>query len=120
NRVTLVGNIASDVRIHEYSEDGIIVNFTLATNKMRKNREGELVQETDWHRIKAFKTKRALPYYETKVRKGATALIEGSIRYGSYTDKEGNERNVAEIVASEYAMRRAKIRKLTPSSFIYL
>ncbi|KAI9596425.1 hypothetical protein BDF19DRAFT_439028 [Syncephalis fuscata] len=92
NRAILVGNLASDLRVQELNESRTMVDFTLATNRVHRNREGELVRETDWHRVRSFVTPARANYFNEALKKGNVVMVEGSIRYNSYTDKEGQEK----------------------------
>jgi len=74
------------------------VQFTLATNRCYKNREGDLVELTDWHRVKKY-GKGVTSWLPQKLDKGNMVLVEGSFRYESFTDKDGNERNIATVIA---------------------
>ena len=53
NKVILIGNLGKDPEVR-YTQSGIAVtNFTMATTRTFK-KEGERVDETQWHRIVAF------------------------------------------------------------------
>ncbi|RKP26601.1 hypothetical protein SYNPS1DRAFT_27719 [Syncephalis pseudoplumigaleata] len=101
NRATLLGNVVSDLRLQELNENRTIVDFTLATNRYHRNREGETVQETDWHRIRTFVTPARANLYNDILKKGNVVLVEGSIRYAKYMDKEGTERKITNILADK-------------------
>ena len=51
NRVTLVGNVGEVPRVTERDGEAFAANFSLATNEFYKNKEGEEVSKTEWHRI---------------------------------------------------------------------
>ena len=51
NRVTLVGNVGEVPRVSEKEGEAFVANFPLATNEFYKNKEGEEVSKTEWHRI---------------------------------------------------------------------
>ena len=51
NRVTLVGNVGEVPRVTERDGEAFLANFPLATNEFYKNKEGEEVSKTEWHRI---------------------------------------------------------------------
>ena len=114
NRIHLLGRVAgtpstrvfqgnnAEEEAHGEEESGSdrpgVVQFTLATNRRYKNNKGELVELTDWHRVKRF-GHGVVDGLAPRLEKGATVLVEGSLRYDSFTDKEGVERTVASIVA---------------------
>ena len=51
NRVTLVGNVGEVPRVSEKEGEAFVANFPLATNEFYKNKEGEEISKTEWHRI---------------------------------------------------------------------
>ena len=51
NRVTLVGNVGDEPRVSERDGEAFVANFPLAINEFYKNKEGEEVSKTEWHRI---------------------------------------------------------------------
>ena len=54
NKAILVGRLGKDPEVR-YTPDGMMMtNFTLATDEQRKDKNGERVQKTEWHRIVTF------------------------------------------------------------------
>ena len=51
NRVTLVGNVGDEPRVSEKEGEAFVANFPLATNQFYRNKEGEEMSKTEWHRI---------------------------------------------------------------------
>jgi single-strand DNA-binding protein len=51
NRVTLVGNVGEVPRVSEREGEAFVTNFPLATNEVWRDKEGEEVRRTKWHRI---------------------------------------------------------------------
>lgn len=98
NVVMLIGRLGKDPEVR-YSQNGTAIStFSLATNESYKNRQGEKVEQTDWHRIVVF-GKQAERVGEF-LRQGRLVSVEGKIKYRTYTDKEGVTRKVTEIRAS--------------------
>jgi len=97
NRVTLIGRVGQDP-IVRYTGDGMaIANVSLATSTKVKGQE-----ETQWHRLVFFgKLAEIVSEY---VKKGVQIYVEGSIKYGKYTDKEGHEKTTVEISCSAMTM----------------
>ena len=51
NKVILIGRLGKDPDVR-YTPDGTMVtNFNLATDEQWKDKNGEKVQKTEWHRI---------------------------------------------------------------------
>jgi single-strand DNA-binding protein len=102
NKVILVGNLGNDPET-KYTQGGMAVTkVSLATTSVRKDREGNTQERTEWHRVTFFgKLGEIAGEY---LRKGSQVYVEGSIRYDKYTDKEGIERYTTDIIADEMQM----------------
>jgi single-strand DNA-binding protein len=67
----------------------------IATADKFKNKQGEMVEQTEWHRVSFFgRTAEVCGQY---LKKGSQVYVEGSIRTRKYTDKEGIEKYATEI-----------------------
>ncbi|HET6397803.1 MAG TPA: single-stranded DNA-binding protein [Pseudoxanthomonas sp.] len=102
NKVILVGNLGDDPET-KYTQSGMAVTtIRLATTSVRKDREGNTQERTEWHRVKFFgKLGEIAGEY---LRKGSQCYVEGSIRYDKFTGQDGQERYITEIVADEMQM----------------
>ncbi|HLU12431.1 MAG TPA: single-stranded DNA-binding protein [Arenimonas sp.] len=102
NKVILVGNLGNDPDV-KYTQSGMAVTtLSLATTSVRKDRDGNTQERTEWHRIKLFgKLGEIAGEY---LRKGRQVYIEGSIRYDKFTGQDGQERYITEIIADEMQM----------------
>ena len=102
NKVILVGNLGNDPEL-KYSGGGMaICTLSVATSSTRKNKDGEQVEDTQWHRVKLFgKLGEIAGEY---LRKGQQVYIEGSIRYDKFTGSDGQERYFTDIIADEMNM----------------
>jgi single-strand DNA-binding protein len=102
NKVILVGNLGNDPET-KYTQGGMAVTkISLATTSVRKDKEGNTQERTEWHRVTFFgKLGEIAGEY---LRKGSQVYVEGSIRYDKYTDKEGIERYFTDIIADEMHM----------------
>jgi single-strand DNA-binding protein len=102
NKVILVGNLGNDPET-KYTQGGMAVTkASLATSSVRKNRDGDQTERTEWHRVTFFG--RLGEIAGEYLRKGTQVYVEGSIRYGKYTDREGVERYTTDIIADEMQM----------------
>jgi single-strand DNA-binding protein len=55
NRVMILGRCASDLDVKKIESTGSsVVNFTVATNRKYKNKEGNLQEEAEYHRCVAY------------------------------------------------------------------
>lgn len=102
NKVILVGNVGNDPDM-KYTQGGMaICTISLATTSVRKDKEGNQQEQTQWHRVKLFgKLGEIAGEY---VKKGRQLYIEGSIRYDKFTGQDGVEKYITEIIADEMQM----------------
>lgn len=98
NKVILVGNLGNDPDI-KYTQGGMcICTLSLATTMVRKDKDGQQVEKTEWHRVKLFgKTGEAAGEY---LSKGRQVYVEGRIEYGSY-EKDGVKHYTTDIIAED-------------------
>ena len=102
NRVQLIGNLGTEPEIITLDSGKILAKFTMATNEVYKNAQGEKVQDTQWHNVVAWgKTAEIVEKY---VNKGQEIAIDGKLTSRSYESKEGTKRYVTEIVINELLM----------------
>ena len=102
NKVILVGNLGNDPDV-KYTQGGMaITTLSLATTSVRKDRDGNQQEKTEWHRVKLFgKLGEIAGEY---LKKGRQVYIEGSIRYDKFTGQDGVEKYFTDIVADEMQM----------------
>lgn len=101
NKVILLGNLGSDPEV-KYTQSGMaITSLSLATTNVRKDKEGNQQEKTEWHRVKLFgKTAEVAGEY---LKKGRQVYIEGRIEYGSY-EKDGVKHYTTDIIGDEMQM----------------
>ena len=98
NRATLVGHVGRDPEIRTLPNGGKAATFSLATAEKWTDREGRASEATDWHRIVVYGPTAEI--VETMLRKGDPVMVEGRIATRKYSDREGAERTVTEIVVA--------------------
>ncbi len=102
NKVILVGNLGNDPET-KYTQGGMaICTLSLATTSTRKDKDGQQIEKTEWHRVKLFGKLGEIA--QEYLRKGAQVYIEGSIRYDKFTGQDGVEKYFTDIVADEMQM----------------
>jgi len=106
NKVILVGNCGRDPEIKYLPSGMAVCDVSIATSSKRKDKSGEYVEETQWHRVKFFD--KLAEIVGKFVTKGSPIYIEGRITYGKYTNKDGNEVNTCDIVADQMQMLGGK------------
>ena len=89
NKVILIGHIGKDPETKNF-DNGSIVNFSLATNESYKDKQGERVEQTEWHNIKVSipsLVKVAQDYF----KKGMKIYLEGKIKTRSWESDQGKK-----------------------------
>ena len=100
NKVILVGNCGRDPEVRYAPSGAAICNVSIATSSRRKDKtSGESIEETQWHRVTFYD--RLAEIAGEYLKKGRPVYVEGRLKYGKYTDKDGIERNTVDIVATE-------------------
>ncbi|MFM1855129.1 MAG: putative single-stranded DNA-binding protein [Pseudomonadota bacterium] len=100
NKVILVGNCGRDPEVRYAPSGAAICNISIATSSRRKDKaSGESIEETQWHRVTFYD--RLAEIAGEYLKKGRPVYVEGRLKYGKYTDKDGVERNTVDIVATE-------------------
>ena len=102
NKVILVGNVGKDPETRYLDENTPVCKFPLATSEVYRNRDGEKVEQTEWHNIVLWRGLAKVA--EQYVKKGSQLYIEGRIRSRSYDDKDGIKRYITEIVGDNMQM----------------
>ena len=104
NKATLIGRLGKDP---EFKQGTVpVAKFTLATDSKRKDASGNLVSETEWHRVVVFR--RNAEIARDYLRKGALIYLEGRIHYDSYENKDGVKVYTTEILGDHFQMLGSK------------
>lgn len=96
NRITLRGIVGS-VRVSDISGKKV-ARISVATNYAYRTNDSAVI-ETTWHSVVAW-DKPEFPALDT-ISKGDALYIEGRLRPQRYTDSNGSEHTVTEIIASK-------------------
>ncbi len=103
NKVILIGNLGKDPEM-KFTQGGMpVAKFSIATNERFKDKDGNWQDRTEWHNIVAFqKLAEIIGQY---LKKGGKCYIEGSLRTGSWDDKEtGKKMYRTEIIANDLVL----------------
>lgn len=96
----LYGNLTADPQIHHGETGRAVTTFSVATNRDWKNKSGEVLSETDFHKIVAFGKLGEI--VGTYLKKGRPVLVSGRLNNNSYVAKDGAKRYVTEIVLEDF------------------
>ncbi len=97
NKIELKGNVGN-VKVFE-TATGKLVRFSLATNYLYRNREGETGVETTWHNIVAWEG-RVIKSLDM-IEKGSYMHVIGRLRSSHFTGTDGTEKQGYEVVANK-------------------
>jgi len=100
NKVILVGNCGRDPEIRYLPDGKAVCNISIATSSRRKDKQsGEIIEDTQWHRVTFYD--RLAEIAGEYLQKGKPVYVEGRIKYGKFTNKDGVEQNSVDIIATE-------------------
>ncbi len=99
NKVILVGNVTWDPELKHTEGNKTVCSFGLATNRNWTSGDGEKKEETDFHRIVAWGKLGEL--CDKYLKKGRLVYVEGRLHSHSWTDNEGLQKVVTEIIADD-------------------
>ena len=106
NKVILVGNVGQDPELKYTPSGAAVTNFSVATNEVWKDNEGNSQERTEWHRIVLWR-KLAESAGEW-LKKGGKVYIEGKLQTRSWEDKDGVKRYMTEVVGDNFTMLDSK------------
>ena len=96
NRIILMGRLTRDPELRHTQTGTAVASFTLAVDRDFKNKQsGE--KETDFIDVVAWR--QTGEFVSRYFAKGRMAVVEGRLQIRDWTDKEGNKRRAAEVVA---------------------
>jgi single-strand DNA-binding protein len=102
NKVILVGNLGKDPEARTMQSGGKIVSFSIATSENWNDKaSGERREKTQWHRVAIFNEKLG-EIAEKYLKKGMKVYVEGTLESRKYTDKDGMEREITEVVLPRF------------------
>ncbi len=107
NKVQLIGNLGGKPEVKNTEGGKKVATFSMATNEIYRNAQGEKVTETQWHRLVAWG--KIADRVEKYLDKGKEVAIEGKLLNRSYTDKDGTKKYISEILVNELLLIGPKV-----------
>jgi single-strand DNA-binding protein len=101
NKVILVGNLGADPEMRYTQAGAAVASFNVATTEKWK-KDDQWQEKTEWHKIVAWN--RLGEICGEHLTKGSRVYLEGKIQTRKWTDNDGNDRYVTEIIAREMKM----------------
>lgn len=106
NKVFLLGRLGKDPELR-YTPSGVAVaSFSIATDLAWKDQEGNQKQQTEWHRIVAWR--KTAEIANNYLKKGNQVYIEGRLQTRSWNDKNNVVRYTTEIVVENLVLIGSK------------
>lgn len=97
NKALVIGNLTRDPELKSLPSGIKVTTFSLATNRVWKNKEGVKQESSDFHNIVVFG--RQAETSAQYLKKGASALVEGRMQTRSWDAADGTKKYRTEIVA---------------------
>ena len=105
NHITIMGRLTRDPELRRTGSGVAVASFTVAVDRDFGGRDGG-ERETDFIDCVAWRnTGEFVSKYFTK---GSMAVVSGRLQIRSWTDKDGNKRRTAEVVADNVYFGESK------------
>jgi single-strand DNA-binding protein len=98
NKAMIFGNLTRDPELRALPSGMNVVNFSVATNRVFKDRDGKKQEQTDFHNVVVFG--RQADTVNQYLKKGSSVFVEGRMQTRSWEDKTSGEKKYrTEVVA---------------------
>ena len=95
NHIVLMGRLCADPELRRTNSGTPVTSFTLAVDRDFKSQNGE--KEADFVPVIAWRN--TAEFVSKYFKKGRMAVVDGRLQMRNWTDKDGNKRTTAEVVA---------------------
>ncbi|RZS95519.1 single-stranded DNA-binding protein [Cecembia calidifontis] len=102
NKVILVGNLGADPEVKHLEGDKVVANLRLATTEAYKDKNGNRVENTEWHDLELWDGQARIA--EQYLKKGMQIYVEGKIKSDTWQDDQGNNRKRVKIRVNNFTM----------------
>lgn len=109
NKVILIGNSGKDTEYKTLPDGTAVAKIVLATTESYRLKNGETQSRTDWHTIIMWRGLATLAHQY--IHKGSLLYIEGKLRNRQYEDKEGEKKQVTEVLADQVVLLDKKAKE---------
>ena len=99
NKAMLFGNITRDPELRALPSGMNVCSFSVATNRVYRDREGKKQEQTDFHNVVVFG--RQADTVAQYLKKGSSVYVEGRIQTRSWDDKTTGEKKYRTEVVAE-------------------
>jgi len=113
NKAIVLGRLGNDPDVRMMPNGNSVANLSVATSEKYKDKSGQQVENTEWHRVIFFgKLAEIAGQYLTK---GSMIYVEGKIQTKKWQDQSGNDRYTTEIIGREMQMLDSKQANQQPN-----
>jgi single-strand DNA-binding protein len=98
NKVIICGNLGQAPDLKNTNSGIPVCTLSVATNKSYKDKNGQQVDKTEWHRVQVWQ--KQAENCAKFLSKGSKVLVEGELQTREWEDKDKIKRYTTEIVAS--------------------
>jgi single-strand DNA-binding protein len=102
NKVILVGNLGKDPEVRYLENGSVVANVTIATSESYKDRNGNRIENTEWHDLEMWDGLAKIA--EQYLNKGKTIYVEGRIKSDTWQDDQGMNRKKIRIRVQNMTM----------------
>ncbi len=97
NKAIVIGNLTRDPELKSLPSGIKVCSFSLATNRVWKDKNGAKQESADYHNVVVFG--RQAETVAQYMKKGNSILVEGRMQTRSWDDKDGTKKYRTEIIA---------------------
>lgn len=104
NKIILMGRLTNDPELRQTPNGVSVSTFSIAVDRPRSKTDTDFPTIVAWRQTAEFVCK----YF----KKGSPILVEGSLQSRSYTDKNGGNRTVWEVIADQARFTGSKEKSI--------
>ncbi len=113
NKIILLGNLGKDPEVKHLDNNKAVCTLTLATSERYTDRNGNKVEQTEWHRLELWDGLAKVA--EKYLHKGDKIFVEGSIKTEEW-EKDGIKRHITKIRVKNLQMISGKSNTAAPQN----
>jgi single-strand DNA-binding protein len=102
NKVILLGHLGADPEVKYLEGEKVVANLSLATSEAYQDRNGNRVEQTEWHDLELWDQQAKIA--EKYLKKGSQIYVEGKIKSDKWTDEQGQNRKKMKIRVLSFTM----------------
>ncbi len=100
NKVFLFGNLTRDPEVRALPSGGQVASFSIATNRVWKDKDGAKQESVDYHNAVCFgKQADTIAQY---LRKGSSVFVEGRLTTRSWEGQDGKKNYRTEVIIDRF------------------